>query len=249
MFTPEACLRLGVNPGQWYEIYKITDYSVLIIDPNAHYPIRIDHEVYNRDILVKDTGYPEETEFYNKVQRKSDGIPYTARESSDAKETNPKAAVGVLKVPFSTLSMPVMAEVAVGMLEGSIKYGRHNYRASGAKASVYYDAALRHLGQWFEGEDIDPDSGLNHVTKAISSLVVLRDVMLLGKLNDDRPIKANQGFMRDLEQDVKKLVSKYPEAKSPYTERDNMTSYNGDDVECYINGHRVYIDKNGGLDG
>ena len=80
-----------------------------------------------------------------------------------------------------------MAEVGVGMLEGSIKYGRHNYRAIGVRAEVYYDAARRHIDAWWEGEDIDPDSGLSHITKAICSLVVLRDAMIQGKLFDDRP--------------------------------------------------------------
>jgi hypothetical protein len=73
------------------------------------------------------------------------------------------------------------------MLEGAAKYGRHNYRVAGVRASVYYDAALRHLMAWWEGEDLDPDSGLSHVTKAITSLVVLRDAMIQGQCTDDRP--------------------------------------------------------------
>jgi hypothetical protein len=42
------------------------------------------------------------------------------------------------------------------------------------------------LMSWWEGENLDPDSGLSHVTKAIASLVVLRDAMLQGKMTDDR---------------------------------------------------------------
>ena len=117
---------------------------------------------------------------------------YPLQEGSDrkdnvVKDTNPKDAVGTKKPPFSTVSGPVFAEVGVGMLEGARKYGRHNYRVSGVRASVYYDAALRHLTSWFEGEDVDPDSGLSHVTKAICSLVVLRDAVIHDQLVDDRP--------------------------------------------------------------
>ncbi|TXD58889.1 hypothetical protein FUT88_13525 [Ralstonia sp. TCR112] len=102
------------------------------------------------------------------------------------KPTNPKDSVGIRKAPMSTVSAVVMAEVGVAMLEGAAKYGRHNYRAVGVRASVYYDATLRHLFSWWEGENIDPDSGMSHITKAITSLVVLRDAMIQGKVTDDR---------------------------------------------------------------
>jgi hypothetical protein len=106
---------------------------------------------------------------------------------SRIKESNPKDAIGSKKPPHSTVSQAVMAEVGVGMLEGSIKYGRHNYREIGVRAEVYYDATRRHIDAWWEGEDIDPDSGLSHITKAICSLCVLRDAMIQSKLYDDRP--------------------------------------------------------------
>lgn len=104
-----------------------------------------------------------------------------------SKPSNPKDVVGIRKAPMSTVSAPVIAELGVAMLEGAAKYGRHNYRAVGVRASVYYDATMRHLMRWWEGEDNDPDSGLSHVTKAIASLAVLRDATLQGKLQDDRP--------------------------------------------------------------
>lgn len=103
------------------------------------------------------------------------------------KPTNPKDAIGVRKAPMSTVPGGVLAEIGVALLEGAAKYGRSNYRASGGRASVYYDAAMRHMIAWWEGEDIDAESGLSHVTKAIASLVVLRDVMMRGNLTDDRP--------------------------------------------------------------
>lgn len=105
----------------------------------------------------------------------------------EVKATNPKDAVGVRKAPMSTVPANVLVEVGVGMLEGTCKYGRHNYRAAGVRSSVYYDGTLRHLMAWWEGEDLDPDSGMSHVTKAICSLVVLRDAMLQGMVTDDRP--------------------------------------------------------------
>lgn len=128
------------------------------------------------------------------------------------KASDPKESVGIRKVPMSVVPAPVLAEAAVGLLEGARKYGRHNWRVTGARASVYYDAALRHLMQWWEGEDIDPDSGLSHVTKAICSLIVLRDAMMTGNFTDDRPPVAPEGFVRDLEPAINDLFDRYPTA-------------------------------------
>lgn len=135
----------------------------------------------------------------------------------DKKPTNPKDALGIRKPPSSTLPQNVMAEVGVAMLEGALKYGRHNYRVLGVRASVYYDATRRHIDSWWEGEDIDPDSGMSHITKAISSLVVIRDAMLNGKMNDDRPPKSDVAGDRDrLTGIVNKLLDRYKEPKKPF---------------------------------
>ncbi len=105
----------------------------------------------------------------------------------EVKDTNPKDAIGISKAPMSTVSAAVLMEVGVAMLEGASKYGRHNYRAAGVRASVYYDALMRHAMAWWEGEDLDPDSGMSHFTNAIATLVVLRDAMIQDKFTDDRP--------------------------------------------------------------
>lgn len=112
------------------------------------------------------------------------------------KESNPKDLVGIRKAPMSTVSAVVLAEVGVAMLEGARKYGRHNYRVVGVSSSVYYDAAMRHLMAWWEGQDIDPDSGMSHITKCITSLVVLRDAMIQGKLTDDRAPSSAEFYER-----------------------------------------------------
>ena len=136
------------------------------------------------------------------------------------KRTNPKDAVGTGKSPMSVVSGPVMQEVALGMLEGARKYGRHNYRVAGVRASIYYDATMRHLMQWWEGEDTDPDSGLSHITKAICSLVVLRDSMVRDMMHDDRPPPTDAEWMRRLNEKARKIVDKYPDACMPYVAGD-----------------------------
>ena len=134
------------------------------------------------------------------------------------KETNPKDACGIKKVPMSTVPSAVVMEVGLAMLEGARKYGRHNYRVIGVRGSVYFDAAFRHLMAWYEGEDIDPDSDLSHVTKAIATLMVLRDGMINENWTDDRPPKMHDGWLADLNKKAIEIVEKYPNAPEPYTE-------------------------------
>jgi hypothetical protein len=125
-----------------------------------------------------------------------------------AKQSNPKDIVGTKKAPISTISAPVIAEVGVAMLEGACKYGRHNYRAVGVRASVYYDATMRHMMAWWEGQDIDPDSGMSHITKAIASLFVLRDAMINRMWDDDRAPSV-EDFYPELNAKAAAIIEKY----------------------------------------
>ena len=129
-----------------------------------------------------------------------------------SKETNPKDEIGTKKPRFySGLPANVTKEVSIGMMEGAMKYGRHNYRMSGVRASVYIDAAIGHLFDYWEGQDIDPDSDLHHITKAIASLYVLRDAQLQNMCKDDRPPKSDvEGHKAHLQVVVDKLFKKYP---------------------------------------
>lgn len=137
----------------------------------------------------------------------------------NTKDTNPKDAVGTRKVPFSTIPLPVLGEIGLGMLEGARKYSRHNYRVAGVRASVYFDATWRHLGAWWEGQDIDPASGISHVSKAIAGLIVLRDSMMQENWVDDRPPKTkNQNWVDDQNSKASEIIDKIPDAKAPYTE-------------------------------
>lgn len=149
------------------------------------------------------------------------------------KETNPKDAVGNKKVAFSTVPSSVLAEVAVGMTEGARKYARHNWRVAGVRGSIYYDATLRHLFKWWEGEDLDPDSGLSHIAKAITSLVVMRDAMINEKFTDDRPPKIPVDFWDGIQDKVNEVFDKYPESLPAYVEGDQKPETTTIELERY----------------
>lgn len=139
--------------------------------------------------------------------------PLRAREAVHAQlvglQENPKHALGVCKAPLSYLSSAVVMEEGLAMLEGGLKYGAFNYRVAPITASVYFDAMMRHLMAWWEGQDFDPDSqvGLHHITKLRSSAGVLRDAMLCGKFIDDRPPRTlPDGWMEILNLQAKALI-------------------------------------------
>ena len=138
-----------------------------------------------------------------------------------SKPTNPKDQVGVKKWrQFFPVPCRVMWEVGVAMLEGARKYGRFNYREAGVLASIYVDAAKGHIDCWVEGEDLDPDTGLSHITKAIASLTVLRDGMLQGNFVDDRPprhekLDEHRAMLQGV---VDRMFEAHPEPVDPFTE-------------------------------
>jgi hypothetical protein len=139
------------------------------------------------------------------------------------RDINPKDLVGTRKVPLSVIPQGVLGDVAIAFLEGARKYGRHNYRNGGVVGSVYFDAAWRHLAAWWEGQDLDPDSGLSHVTKAIAGLVVLRDSMIYENWIDDRPpATQNPNWVNCLNRAASDIIDRIPESVPAYTERDKL---------------------------
>lgn len=138
---------------------------------------------------------------------------------NNTKDTNPKDAVGIKKVPLSCVPTIPMLELGLAMMEGARKYGRHNYRAVGTRSSVYYDAIIRHLTAWWEGEDIDPESGVHHLMKAAACIFVHRDSILMGNVEDDRPLTYPEKMpMSNLNQQAAKIIEKYPDCVKPFTE-------------------------------
>ena len=136
----------------------------------------------------------------------------------ETKDTNPKDAVGIGKAPLSTVPAPFLHALGLAMMEGARKYGRHNYRTAGIRYSVYYDAAMRHLTAWWEGEDIDPDSGLPHPIKAAACMAVLFDSMVQENATDDRPPQSPPGWLAGMNKHAADLLKKYPESLPPHTE-------------------------------
>lgn len=85
-------------------------------------------------------------------------------------------------------SVPPVSFLALGaaMQNGADKYGLYNWRDSEVTASVFYDAMLRHLLDWREGQDHAPDSGIHHLAHLMAGAAIIIDAQAQGVFIDDR---------------------------------------------------------------
>jgi len=132
------------------------------------------------------------------------------RQPKDSKPTNPKDMIGSDKLPLHLFPTTAAAAGCLAFLEGMLKYGRTNWRIAGVRSSIYYDAQKRHMDDWWEGEDIDRESGLPHLFKALACIAILIDAAAANKLNDDRMVKGGfNKLLRELTPHVARLKKKY----------------------------------------
>lgn len=101
---------------------------------------------------------------------------------------NPKDAIGMSKVDMSLVPAPATIHEAHAMMDGARKYGPYNWRENAVQARIYVAAAMRHLQQWLNGEEVAEDSGAHHLGHARACLGIILDAQEAGKLVDDRPI-------------------------------------------------------------
>ena len=101
---------------------------------------------------------------------------------------DPKAAYGKRKP--SMFAVPPVALVLLGeaMKTGMDKYGLFNWRGTEVKSSVYYDAIMRHLMEWRDGEMLDAESGLHPLAHVMACCAILIDAQEQDTLFDDRSV-------------------------------------------------------------
>jgi len=101
---------------------------------------------------------------------------------------NPKDLLGMKKVPLSLVPPSSTIYQALAMKDGARKYGPYNWRANAVIASIYIDAAKRHLDAWFDGEGDADDSGVPHLGHALACVGIIVDAYESGNLIDNRPL-------------------------------------------------------------
>ena len=132
--------------------------------------------------------------FFPSIRDNTTEYPYEPspdpREVGISRPANPKQAYGDKKIPVHLV--PPAADLYMGMAlkEGARKYGAYNWRKNDVEAMTYVGAAKRHIMQYLDGEDIDPDTGeaqVPHIAAAMACLAILADATEGGNLIDNRP--------------------------------------------------------------
>lgn len=123
----------------------------------------------------KNNGLPEE---WKKPNLTTTEEPHTGPELAALKYDSGK-------LPLSLLPSEALEEIAKVLQHGAEKYAAHNWR-KGFVWSRTLDALLRHIYAWQRGEDIDPDSGLNHLAHAGCNVLFLLSFIRTSTGLDDR---------------------------------------------------------------
>jgi hypothetical protein len=117
-------------------------------------------------------------EFNRSVESVAKGYP----------DANPKAVVGATKPAVHVIPPVAVLKMGQAMADGKNKYGLLNWRTNVVAASVYYDAAMRHLFAWWDGQDAAEDSGVDHLAHVAACMAILMDAKHCQRLKDDRPM-------------------------------------------------------------
>lgn len=114
------------------------------------------------------------------------------------KDTNPKDAAAVGRVPLHMVPDTLMLFAAIGFAEGDSKYIAYNFRVAGVRVSVYVSALRRHLTRYYNGEWADKKTKVPHLASVACCAAILIDGHVTGTINDDRPpfVDLNAEFER-----------------------------------------------------
>lgn len=111
------------------------------------------------------------------------------------------------KPRISLIPKDAVWAIANGLTYGEKKYGSHNFR-KGITYSRLLDATFRHLTAWEEGEDLDSESGNNHLDHAGASLAMLIFMAHNRQDMDDR-------WKKDTVEEKQKTIEQMREERDP----------------------------------
>ena len=168
--------------------------------------------------------------------------PANPTETKPSNPENPKDICGSNKLPLHLWPSTATAMGCIALLNGALKYGRGNFRTIGVRATIYIDAAMRHITAWAEGEECDQEDGVPHLAAALACLAILVDAQAARSLNDDRNYPGGYlDAVKKLTPHVARLKAHHA-GKSPkhYSVKDSAYIVRGDPVQLslYFDEHK-----------
>lgn len=128
-----------------------------------------------------------------------------AQPESKYLDGNPKTIYGTAKPSITNVPPIAFFKLGQVMDVGAKKYGPMNWRDDKITASVYINAAARHIFEYLDGADLDAETHLENLAHAAACLCILLDAKAQGTLNDDR---ATAGMMSAFLRTNTKTISK-----------------------------------------
>lgn len=77
------------------------------------------------------------------------------------------------KPQYSLIPTGVLNDVVEVLTKGAQKYAPDNWMHVPDARRRYYDAFMRHITAWWEGERFDPETGNSHLSHAMCCLMFL----------------------------------------------------------------------------
>lgn len=114
-------------------------------------------------------------------------------ETGEVEVTDPATGgrKGTKPARFGLIPWDVMRELSEHYSKGAAKYDDHNWRR-GYAWSLNFDALMRHLSAWWEGEDVDPETGSSHLSAVMWHAITLRYFQMHDRGTDDRPFRSEE---------------------------------------------------------
>jgi hypothetical protein len=104
------------------------------------------------------------------------------------------AATSVSIKPYQPPESTASALLHLGraMSEGRLKYGLYNWRKTKVQSDIYFDAIMRHVWAWNDGEELaDGPMKCHHLAHVMAGAAILLDAMETGMLVDNRGTPGN----------------------------------------------------------
>lgn len=95
------------------------------------------------------------------------------------------------KTRWSLLPWDAIERVILVYQFGAKKYSDRNWE-QGLSYSDTFESLMRHITAWYNGEQVDPESGLSHLLHAAFNILALITFETRGVGKDDRAIKLNE---------------------------------------------------------
>lgn len=136
-----------------------------------------DHDIYRKMECPRHEG---QTNWEKQRAEKFDPADYLEKPDNKAKTDDSK------KAPLAKLPWKALRAVSGVQQYGHGKYGDYYNYKKGMEVSRQISCAIRHLSEYMDGNDLDSESGHNHLAHAATRILFALENVIEGTTIDDR---------------------------------------------------------------